>query len=74
MSLPIISTSIGAGKPKFKICDTMSAGRNAKEVPGNSRGRRSRSVSTSSSVSLTWPGLSEISTSASSGPIVPELL
>ena len=33
-SVPITCTSIGAGRPKFRICVTMSAGRKAKVAPG----------------------------------------
>ena len=31
---PITFTSIGAGWPKLRICETMSAGRNENVVPG----------------------------------------
>ena len=39
-------TSIGAGRPKFRICDTMSAGRKEKVVPGNFCGSTVRSALT----------------------------
>jgi hypothetical protein len=45
-SLPTTCRSIGAGTPKFRIWLTMSAGKNAKEVPGNWRGSCSRIVLT----------------------------
>ena len=45
-SLPTTCRSIGAGTPKFRIWLTMSAGRKAKEVPGNWRGSCSRIVLT----------------------------
>ena len=41
---PRICRSIGAGAPKFRIWLTMSAGRNEKLMPGNSRGNCSRSA------------------------------
>ena len=37
-------TSIGDGRPKLRICVTISAGRKAKVVPGNCRGSVSRSA------------------------------
>ena len=45
-SLPTTWRSIGAGTPKLRIWLTMSAGRKAKEVPGNWRGSCSRMVLT----------------------------
>ena len=37
---PAIWTSIGAGEPKLRICETMSAGRNENVTPGKSVGQR----------------------------------
>ncbi len=51
VSRPITCRSIGAGRPKFRICETMSAGRNEKVVEGKRRGSCSRIRSTSSAVS-----------------------
>ena len=47
MSAPIIWMSIGAGKPKFRICETMSAGWKKNSTPGKRAGssrRRRRDV------------------------------
>ena len=64
---------MGAGAPKFKIWLMMSAGRNAKVVPGNSAGSFVRSVLTKSAVGP-WPFLRLTRMSPSCGPTVPVLL
>ena len=55
--VPRICRSIGAGAPKFRIWLTMSAGRNEKVVPGNSRGSSSRSGLRHSPAVGRWPSL-----------------
>ena len=47
---PTTWTSIGAGRPKFRICVTMSAGRKVNRTPGNRFGSSRRSSRTYSAV------------------------
>ncbi len=70
---PVTCTSIGASRPKLRICVTMSAGWKKNSTPGKRFGSSRRSRLTSSSVGR-WPGLRAMSTSASMVPKVPELL
>ncbi len=65
--------SIGAGRPKLRIWLTMSAGRNANEVDGNSRFSVSRSRPTYFAVGW-WSGFYEMKMSASPGPTGAEVL
>ena len=65
--------SIAAGRPKFRIWVTMSAGWKKNSTPGNRFGSSRRNWLMISSVGR-WPFFSAISTSASKVPMVPALL
>ncbi len=69
----MIWTSIAAGRPKFRIWVTMSAGWKKNSMPGNRFGSSARSRFTNSAVGR-WPSFSESWISPSSVPIVPALL
>src|SRR5271170_2541284 len=66
---PMICTSIGAGRPKFKILAVMSPGGKVYAVPGNSLGSLARRIERYSSTGEAGL-LRLIVTSQSCGPIV----
>ena len=71
--LPVNCTSIAAGRPKFRICVTMSAGWKKNSTPGKRFGSSRRSSVTNFAVG-SWPSFSDNWISPSSVPIVPALL
>ncbi len=73
MFRPTIWMSIGAGRPKFRICVTMSAGTNEKVTPGKRRGSDIRRSWMYSAVGL-WSFPSDTRMSASPGPIGADVL
>ena len=72
-SAPTICTSIGAGRPKFRIWLTMSAGRNAKRHAGEFARQTLAQLRECSRPWRRDPSSSVIRTSASLLPMVPEL-
>ncbi len=70
---PVNCTSIAAGRPKFRICVTMSAGWKKNSMPGKRFGSSRRRMATNFAVGW-WPSLSAIWISPSSVPMVPALL